>query len=288
MSVLWRHESTASSLLLPNSALSKNLELKNGIIRLFNPLTPGIEEQQGGSGRALGTARAPTGCCRRRTHDGECDHGITELSCQTTHNGSSGAAKPLQKRPYIFCPTVETPTFDFPRAFQALASQAERVVGHKTAVPLITRMVSVIALIVPESHHAFAGFVHPRSAWKEIATRCRSSIQGSHMRTQPEYKLLLNDAKVRLRWCETEVDGETVIYDEMNINDCLGNSTTIAIFKQNSQLTATTIVPEIQFAAVAYGASATTKDGPHDLSKRERERLLAIYKFFPERRFDMK
>ena len=68
----------------------------------------------------------------------ECDYGITELSCHTTDNGSSGAAKLLQKPPYIFWPTVEVPTFDFPWAFQALGSQAERVVGHKTAMPLIT------------------------------------------------------------------------------------------------------------------------------------------------------
>lgn len=273
---------------MPNRALSKNLELKNGIIRLFNPLTPGIENNRAAVG-------VPSELLEGRRDVTAAERTMASVTTEQpsflathTHNGSSGAVKLLQKPPYIFCPTVEAPTFDFPRAFQALASQAERVVGHKTAVPLITRMVPVIALIVPESHHAFAGFVHPRSAWKEIATRCRSSIQGSHMRTQPEYKLSLNDAKVRLRWCETEVDGETVIYDEMNINDCLGNSTTIAIFKQNSQLTARKIVPEIQFAAVAYGASATTKDGPHDLSKRERERLLAIYKFFPERRFDMK
>jgi hypothetical protein len=68
----------------------------------------------------------------------DCDYGITELSCHTTHNGSLGALKLQQKPPYIFWPTMEVPTFDFPWACQALGSQAERVVGHKTAMPLIT------------------------------------------------------------------------------------------------------------------------------------------------------
>jgi hypothetical protein len=68
----------------------------------------------------------------------ECEYGMTELSCHTTDNGSLAAARIQRKLPYIFWPTAEAPTFDFPWAFQALASQAERVVGHKTAMPLIT------------------------------------------------------------------------------------------------------------------------------------------------------
>jgi hypothetical protein len=68
----------------------------------------------------------------------ECEYGMAELSCHTTDNGSLAAARIQQKLPYTFWPTVEAPTFDFPWAFQAIASRAERVVGHKTAMPLIT------------------------------------------------------------------------------------------------------------------------------------------------------
>jgi hypothetical protein len=68
----------------------------------------------------------------------ECEYGMTELSCHTTNNGVLAAARIQQKLPYTFWPTVEAPTFDFPWAFQAIASRADRVVGHKTAMPLIT------------------------------------------------------------------------------------------------------------------------------------------------------
>lgn len=67
----------------------------------------------------------------------KCDYGSTELSCHTTFDGSSAAATLGQKPPYSFVPTLEVLTFDLPWAFQAIVSQAERTVGHKTTISLI-------------------------------------------------------------------------------------------------------------------------------------------------------
>jgi hypothetical protein len=67
----------------------------------------------------------------------ECDYGATDLGCHTTFDGSSAAATIAQKPPYAFVPTFEALTFDFPWAFQAIVSQAERTIGQKTAIPLI-------------------------------------------------------------------------------------------------------------------------------------------------------
>jgi hypothetical protein len=68
----------------------------------------------------------------------ECDYGMTELSCRTTDNSSSGSEKLRQKTPYLFWPIEDIAPFDFPWGFQSLASQAERVIGHKTSMPFIT------------------------------------------------------------------------------------------------------------------------------------------------------
>lgn len=68
----------------------------------------------------------------------ECDYGMTELSCRTTDNGSWVSEKLLQKPPYLFWPIEDIAPFDFPWGFQSLASQAERVIGHKTSMPFIT------------------------------------------------------------------------------------------------------------------------------------------------------
>src|ERR1022692_4550521 len=68
----------------------------------------------------------------------ECDFAMADISCRTTHNSSKAVATVRQTKPYIFWPSVEAPTFDFPWAFEAIASQSERIVGRKTALPLIT------------------------------------------------------------------------------------------------------------------------------------------------------
>ncbi len=67
----------------------------------------------------------------------EFNYGSTELSCHTTFNGSSAAATLAQRPPYASVPTFEALTFDLPWTFQAVVSQAERTIGHKTAIPLI-------------------------------------------------------------------------------------------------------------------------------------------------------
>ena len=68
----------------------------------------------------------------------ECDYGMTELGCRTTNNGTSVSETIRQEPPYLFWPIADVSPVDFPWEFQALISQAERVIGHNTSIPLIT------------------------------------------------------------------------------------------------------------------------------------------------------
>jgi hypothetical protein len=72
----------------------------------------------------------------------DCNYQPTGLTChaeyQTPEEAFSGTSTLPQKMPYAFWHSVEAPTFDLVWASQPFAAQAERVVGHKTTIPLIS------------------------------------------------------------------------------------------------------------------------------------------------------
>ncbi len=71
----------------------------------------------------------------RRTMSVDCDYGVTELGCHTVIKGISAAVRIPQKLPYVFWPTAEVPTFDFPWMVQALASRRNVLSEAKNRSP---------------------------------------------------------------------------------------------------------------------------------------------------------
>src|SRR5215470_9170179 len=68
----------------------------------------------------------------------DCDYEPTQIRCRASFNGTTSSATLVQKMPYVFMPNSEAPVFDMPWFSQMLVGQAERSVGAKTPVTVVT------------------------------------------------------------------------------------------------------------------------------------------------------
>jgi hypothetical protein len=73
-----------------------------------------------------------------RTLKFACNFEPSVIACTSTINGVSSSASLPEKQPYVFIPTVEAPSLDYPWFLQSITSQAERTGTRETDIPVIT------------------------------------------------------------------------------------------------------------------------------------------------------
>jgi len=68
----------------------------------------------------------------------DCDYEPNQIRCRASFNGTDSSATLAQKMPYVFMPNAEAPVFDMPWFSQMLVGQAERSVGARTPVAVVS------------------------------------------------------------------------------------------------------------------------------------------------------
>src|SRR5215467_3778890 len=68
----------------------------------------------------------------------DCDYEPTQIRCRASFNGTTSSATLAQTMPYVFMPNAEAPVFDMPWFSQMLVGQAQRSVGAKTSVAVVS------------------------------------------------------------------------------------------------------------------------------------------------------